>query len=92
MSMKVETSDLELVEPGQRSKSFEAVKKWQKTRKDLIDRADKLKGKDNQRSRELRRAADRMDTGKSMTTAQIRRAETVGRLDLLADEIKHRKK
>lgn len=88
--MNLETTDLHNQE--QARKSFEYVKSWQRARKSLLNRAAQLKEKDNKRSQELTKAANSMNAGKTMTTAQIRKQAALGRLALLDDEIKHSRK
>ena len=79
----------ETPEKSERSGSVKYLKRWKKARKDLLDRADQLKGKDEKRRKSLTQAAKSMVTGKTMTGEQIRRAALLGELDLLIDKDKH---
>lgn len=71
--------------------SFDYVVRYRNAHRNLLKRADSLKGKDEPRRKELLKAAAKMEGRKHLSTEQVHRGALIGELDLLLDEDKHRK-
>lgn len=69
---------------------FAIFKRYRNAHDGLIKRAEELRGKDEPRRRDLLKKAAEMNK-KHMSTGQIRRAAICGEVDLLIDELRHRK-
>ena len=69
--------------------TLEYLRRYREAKKNLIQRADTLKGKDEPRRRKLLKSAEKM-TGKAMSTEQMRRAVLNAELDLFLDADRHK--
>lgn len=70
---------------GKREDALEIIRRYKTAKGKLLERAAKLKGKDDTRSRKLYQLAANMKKG-DMSTVGIRRKAAIAELDLLIDE------
>ena len=70
---------------------FDVLRRYREAKRNLIQRADSLKGKDETRRRKLLQSADKL-TGKAMSLKEIRRKAAIAEIDLTLDEMRNRGK
>ncbi len=87
-----ETPERATIGTEQKGKSsFDYVVRYRNAYKNLLKRADSLKGKDELRRKELLKAAANMKGKKSLTTEEVHRGALIGEIELLQDEHNHKK-
>ncbi len=70
---------------GKEPNAFSILRRYREGKRNLIKRADSLKGKDETRRKNLMKVADSM-TGDRMNLEQIRRKAAIAEIDLLLDD------
>ena len=84
-----ETPERATIAHEQKGKSIaDYLRRYRDAHRNLLKRADSLKGKDEPRRRKLLKAAEQMDKGKGkMSSVQVYRSALIAEIDLLRDEI-----